>query len=345
MLYVLDEPSIGLHPDNLKGLVNVFRKLIAQGNSLVVVDHDVDMIAAADWVIEIGPGSGAAGGQIIATGTPRALTNNPNSLIGPFLAGRATIMHPKVPTAKNGSSLDTEMKIQDYFNLKQLKITIPGNQITAVTGFSGAGKTSLILDSLVPAIQAHASRERLPQQVTQLKTKFTNVVSVDAKPVGKNTRSTLATYTTIMDQLRTLFAAQPAAKQQQLGRAAFSYNNKQGACPNCGGVGTITLDVQYLPDVVETCPVCHGTQYKDVVQQIRWHGYSIVDILNMSVKTALPVFAELPKIEQQLQLLTDIGLDYLHLGESTPSLSGGEAQRLKLVSHLKKTPDQNAVCL
>lgn len=335
VLYVLDEPSIGLHPDNIKGLINVFRQLIAQGNSLVVVDHEVDIIAAADWVIEIGPGSGDAGGTVIAQGTPTQLTHNTHSLIGPFLKGSASILQTK-HAAKEPTGNETTIQISDYFNLHQFKATFPDNQVTAVTGFSGAGKTSLILDSLVPAILAHKKHQKLPDQVEQLTSDLNDVVSVDATPVGKNTRSTLATYTNIMNNLRHLFASLPDSKQRGYGIADFSYNNKEGACPNCGGLGTITLDIQYLPDMVEICPVCQGTRYKQSVQEIKWHDYSIVDLLDMSVTEALPVFKGIPKIERQLRQLKEVGLDYLHLGESTPSLSGGEAQRLKLVSHLTK---------
>ncbi|MFC6315703.1 ATP-binding cassette domain-containing protein [Lapidilactobacillus achengensis] len=339
VLYVLDEPSIGLHPDNIQGLLQIFRQLIAQGNSLVVVDHEVDIVAAADWVVEIGPGSGDAGGEIIAQGTPDALTKDPQSLIGPFIAGKANIFHAKVAPVVAKPQW-TQLKIGDYFNLHDISVALPDHQITAVTGFSGAGKTSLILNSLLPAIKARAAKQRLPQQVTDLTTDLRHVVSVDATPIGKNTRSTLATYTTIMDNLRRLFASQPAAKAKHYGIAYFSYNNKQGACPDCGGQGTITLDIQYLPDMDEVCPTCQGARFNQAVQQIKWRGYSIVDLLALSVKEALPVFAKVPKIHRQLVLLQEIGLDYLHLGESTPSISGGEAQRLKLVNHLnQKQPD------
>lgn len=336
VLYVLDEPSIGLHPDNIRGMIRVFKALIAQGNSLVVVDHEVDIIEAADWVIEVGPGSGDAGGEIIAEGTPEDLRHQASSLIGPFMSGTANIMHEKVPTSKNGKLLTTQVKVDHYFNLHDIDVKIPGNEITAVTGFSGAGKTSFIINSLVPAIMAKQQGRQLPKQIQFLKTKLSNVVTVDSKPIGKNSRSSLSTYTSIMDNLRRLFADLPESKKKHYGVAYFSYNNKQGACEHCGGVGTISLDIQYLPDMEEVCPYCHGTRYKDEIQKIHWRGYSLVDLLNLSVKQALEVFKDVPKIEKQLQLLDEIGLDYLHLGESTPSLSGGEAQRLKLVNHLNK---------
>lgn len=339
VLYVLDEPSIGLHPDNVKGLINIFKALIKQGNSLVVVDHDVDIIQAADWVIEIGPGSGDQGGQIIAQGKPAQLVKNKRSLIGPFIAGSAPIIHEKVQT-KNQDQKYTRIEISDYFNLHQVATAIPENEITAVTGFSGAGKTSLILDSLVPAIKAKQLGINPPKQVKNLQTQLKNVVSVDSKPIGKNARSTLATYTTIMDNLRRIFADQPEAKNKKYDISYFSYNNKQGACPHCGGLGSISLDIQYLPDIEETCPYCKGKRFNDNIQKIKWQDHSIVDILDLSVKDALPVFKNIPNIERQLKLLDEIGLNYIHLGESTPKLSGGEAQRLKLVNHLNKTQDK-----
>ncbi|MFC4760500.1 ATP-binding cassette domain-containing protein [Fructobacillus durionis] len=331
VLYVLDEPSIGLHPDNIKGLIQVFRELIAQGNSLVVVDHEVDLIAAADWIIEIGPGSGEAGGLIIDEGTPAKLTNDSQSLIGPFIKGSANIVHDSVTPVGTGK---TTLRVQNYHNLKDVQVTIPEHQMTAVTGFSGAGKTSLILDNLIPAIQ---NKENNLKTVSELTTNITNTVTIDAKPIGRNTRSTLATYTNIMNELRRLFASLPEAKKAKLSASAFSYNNKEGACPTCQGLGVITEDVQFLPDIVETCPTCQGARFNDQAQSIKWQGQSIVDLLNLSVKEALPVFKGEAKIESELKLLDEIGLNYLHLGQATPSLSGGEAQRLKLVSHLHKS--------
>ena len=331
VLYVLDEPSIGLHPDNINGLLNVFKQLVAQGNSLVVVDHNVDIVRAADHIIEIGPGSGDNGGQIIATGTPAQLAKNKNSLIGPYLNGTAELIArpiQPVDTAK------ITIAVSEHYNLHDVKVDLPLNRLTAVTGFSGAGKTSLILDSLVPAIKAKAKGEDLPAQVSELDSPLKDVVSVDASPIGKTTRSTTATYTSIMDNLRKLFAKQPLAKERHYTPSYFSYNNKQGGCPECGGTGVVTLDVQYLPDMEQTCPLCAGKRFRPEIQAVKWNGYSIVDILDMDVDQALNVFKAEPKILRELELLKEVGLSYLHLGESTPSLSGGEAQRLKLVKHL-----------
>lgn len=337
VLYVLDEPSIGLHPANVDGLIKVLRKLVDQGNSLVVVDHNVDIIKAADEIIEIGPGSGEQGGQILAQGTPRELEDNKKSLIAPYLNGKADLMARKTTDKINSDQIKFE--IEHYFNLHDIKAGIPVNQITAVTGFSGAGKTSLILDSLVPAIEAQAKGEKLPKQIKKFSSPVHNVVSVDATPIGKSTRSTVATYTSIMDNLRKLFARQPLAKEKHYTPSYFSYNNKEGACPTCGGTGIVTLDIQFLPDMQQTCPTCHGERYNPAIQQVKWHGMSIVDVLNLDINEALPVFKKAPKIERELKLLKEVGLDYLHLGESTPTLSGGEAQRLKLVTHLSHKLD------
>lgn len=337
VLYVLDEPSIGLHPANVDGLIKVLHKLVDQGNSLVVVDHNVDIIKAADEIIEIGPGSGEQGGQILAQGTPRELEDNKKSLIAPYLNGKADLMARKTTSKVNSDQIKFE--IEHYFNLHDIKAGIPVNQITAVTGFSGAGKTSLILDSLVPAIEAQAKSEKLPKQIKKFSSPVHNVVSVDATPIGKSTRSTVATYTSIMDNLRKLFARQPLAKEKHYTPSYFSYNNKEGACPTCGGTGIVTLDIQFLPDMQQTCPTCHGERYNPAIQQVKWHGMSIVDVLNLDINEALPVFKKAPKIERELKLLKEVGLDYLHLGESTPTLSGGEAQRLKLVTHLSHKQD------
>lgn len=339
VLYVLDEPSIGLHPANVTGLIKILRRLVAQGNSLVVVDHNVDIIAAADEIIEIGPGSGAEGGQVIAQGSSAEIEHNSASLIAPYLNGNAELLAR--PPAEKINSDGIDFAINNYFNLHQVKAKLPLHQLTAVTGFSGAGKTSLILDSLVPAILAQAKKQPLPKQVDRLNSPLTSVVSVDATPVGKSTRSTVATYTAIMDNLRKLFARQPLAKAKHYTAAWFSYNNKQGACPTCGGTGVVTLDIQFLPDMQQVCPTCHGNRYNQVVQQVKWHDYSIVDLLNLSVSAAVPVFKKQRKIERDLRLLEEVGLGYLHLGEDTPTLSGGEAQRLKLVTHLSRQQEQS----
>ena len=338
VLYVLDEPSVGLHPDNVAGLIDVFHELVNQGNSLVVVDHETAIINAADWVIEIGPGSGSQGGEIISQGIPKEIEHNEKSLIGPYLTGKAPLfVRPRVNKDQIFKHGKIKLDVTKRFNLKNLHVQIPVNRLTSVTGFSGAGKTTLILDSLIPALKAQKNNSERPKWVKNLDNDYIkNVVSVDSTPVGKNQRSTVATYTDIMDNLRKLFAKQPLAKKLKYRASHFSYNNKEGACPACGGTGVIALDIQYLPDMVETCSVCGGHRFNQNVLQVKWHNLSIADVLDYSVDDALKeeIFQEEPKINKTITTLHDMGLGYLHLGESTPALSGGEAQRLKLTSHI-----------
>ena len=338
VLYVLDEPSVGLHPDNVAGLIDVFHELVNQGNSLVVVDHETSIINAADWVIEIGPGSGSQGGEIISQGIPKEIEHNEKSLIGPYLTGKAPLfVRPRVNKNQIFKHGKIKLAVTERFNLKNLHVQIPVNRLTSVTGFSGAGKTTLILDSLIPALKAQKNNSERPKWVKSLSNNYIkNVVSVDSTPVGKNQRSTVATYTDIMDNLRKLFAKQPLAKKLKYRASHFSYNNKEGACPACGGTGVIALDIQYLPDMVETCSVCGGHRFNQNVLQVKWHNLSIADVLDYSVDDALKeeIFQKEPKINKTITTLHDMGLGYLHLGESTPALSGGEAQRLKLTSHI-----------
>ncbi|AWM76146.1 AAA family ATPase [Lactobacillus kullabergensis] len=338
VLYVLDEPSVGLHPDNVAGLIDVFHELVNQGNSLVVVDHETAIINAADWVIEIGPGSGSQGGEIISQGIPEEIEHNEKSLIGPYLTGKAPLfVRPRANKDQVFKHGKIKLDVTKRFNLKNLHVQIPVNRLTSVTGFSGAGKTTLILDSLIPALKAQKNNSERPKWVKNLDNDYIkNVVSVDSTPVGKNQRSTVATYTDIMDNLRKLFAKQPLAKKLKYRASHFSYNNKEGACPACGGTGVIALDIQYLPDMVETCSVCGGHRFNQNVLQVKWHNLSIADVLDYSVDDALKeeIFQEVPKINKTITTLHDMGLGYLHLGESTPALSGGEAQRLKLTSHI-----------
>ena len=338
ILYVLDEPSVGLHPDNVAGLIDVFHELVNQGNSLVVVDHETAIINAADWVIEIGPGSGSQGGEIISQGIPKEIEHNEKSLIGPYLTGKAPLfVRPRANKDQIFKHGKIKLDVTKRFNLKNLHVQIPVNRLTSVTGFSGAGKTTLILDSLIPALKAQKNNSERPKWVKNLDNDYIkNVVSVDSTPVGKNQRSTVATYTDIMDNLRKLFAKQPLAKKLKFRASHFSYNNKEGACPACGGTGVIALDIQYLPDMVETCSVCGGHRFNQNVLQVKWHNLSIADVLDYSVDDALKeeIFKEEPKINKTITTLHDMGLGYLHLGESTPALSGGEAQRLKLTSHI-----------
>ena len=338
VLYVLDEPSVGLHPANVTGLIKTFRGLVAQGNSVVVVDHDPRIIAAADDVLEIGPGAGKLGGTVVDHGTVAQVAHSPKSLIAPFLTGQAPLrQRPQVPAEQLWAKGAIGLEVQHRFNIDDVTAKLPKNRLTTVTGMSGAGKTTLVLDSLIPAIEAQVAKTPLPKHVKQLERNgVRHVVVVDSVPVGKNVRSTVATYTDILTHLRKLFTATPAAQAKGYTASRFSYNVAAGACPVCNGTGQISLDVQYLPDITQVCPQCQGKRYNRETLAIKWHDYSIADILALSVDEALPVFATEKGIEQTLQTLHNMGLGYLLLGESTPLLSGGEAQRLKLTSRLGK---------
>ncbi|WP_125702654.1 excinuclease ABC subunit UvrA [Lacticaseibacillus daqingensis] len=337
VLYVLDEPAIGLHPANVQGLITVMRALVAQGNSVVVVDHDTAIIEAADQVLEIGPGAGLAGGRLINQGTPAAVAEAPHSLIGPYLNGSAElVVRPTAKRARVAATAFYGVTVTDRFNLHDLTVRFPLNQLSVVTGFSGAGKSTLVFDALVPALTATAKQPAPAFSQSLQRGGLRRVVAIDATPVGKNVRSTVATYTPILDHLRALFAAQPESVARSYTVSDFSYNVKAGACPTCGGTGTISLDIQYLPDMQQTCPTCGGKRYAPKILEVTWHGYTIADVLALSADEALPVFADEPAIAAALQTLHAIGLGYLHLGESTPALSGGEAQRLKLAAHMGK---------
>ncbi|WP_283678538.1 excinuclease ABC subunit UvrA [Lentilactobacillus sp. Marseille-Q4993] len=337
VLYVLDEPSVGLHPDNVNGLIKIFHQLVEQGNSLVVVDHETSIIDAADWVIEIGPGSGKNGGNVITQGTPADIKRNPKSLIGPFLTGKEQLVTRAVADDVGGAG-DISITIGDRFNLHDVTAKFPINRLTAVTGFSGAGKTTLVLDGLLKAFDLTEHNQPLPKYIPQFDpNRLKKVVSVDATPVGKNARSTVATYTNIMNNLRTLYSGLAEAKKLGYTSSYFSYNNKQGACPTCGGTGEISLDIQYLPDMVEVCPTCGGKRFKQDILAVKWNGHSIADVLDLDVNSAISVFKNNDTILATLKTLQGMGLGYLHLGESTPALSGGEAQRLKLASHMKRS--------
>lgn len=336
VLYVLDEPSVGLHAANVAGLIKILRELVRLGNSLIVVDHDTSIIAAADYVIEIGPDSGADGGRVITQGTVEEIEHHPDSVIQPYLTGKADIIkHQPTEVFKKGT---ISIQIGDRYNIHDMTAKFSKESLNIVSGMSGSGKTTLIFESLLPALQAKIDGEKLPKFVKSVdNADIKNIVKVDSVPIGKNVRSTVGTYTKILDHLRKIFAQTSEAKAKKFTPTYFSYNNKQGACPNCGGTGVITLDIQYLPDMVQTCPVCHGNRYKKEILDIMWHGKNIAEILDMSVKQADKFFQDIPQIKNTLDVLINIGLSYLKLGESTPTLSGGEAQRMKLVTYMKRS--------
>jgi excinuclease ABC subunit A len=345
VLYVLDEPSIGLHPSNVDGLLGVMRDLLRDGNSVVLVDHDVQVLREADWLIEIGPGSGTEGGTVLATGDVTTLGKDPDSLIGGFLAGRESVLVRQ--RADRDTMFDQgriHLSTRPLHTVHALDVDIPRGRLTAVTGVSGSGKTTLVLESLIPALQAKAAGRALPGHVAAVDAQaITRVNTVDATPIGVNVRSTVATYSGILDDLRRAYAATDAAKQRGLTAADFSYNTGSLRCPRCEGTGQVSLDVQFLPDVDIPCPACDGTRYAPAAADILRpapgnpdEGMSLPDLLALTVRQAIEQVADIRRVRTRLQALIDLGLGYLTLGEDTPALSGGEAQRLKLATELTR---------
>jgi excinuclease ABC subunit A len=334
MLYVLDEPSVGLHPSNVTGLTRLIAALAANGNSVIVVEHERDLIRSADWVIELGPRAGAEGGHVIAAGTPAELESDPDSIIGPFLAGAPGVSRPARP-ADQGQIV---IEISDLYNLHDVGATFPVNRLTAVAGPSGAGKTALVLDSLIPAARARLAGAAEPAHVRRLDLDgVRQVVQIDASPIGQNARSTPATYCGALDHIRRLFAASAYARRRRWKPGHFSFNTREGQCPTCRGLGHIDLDVQYLPDISVECPTCHGTRYSEAVLAVQVDGLTIADVLGLSVRDAVARFAGQPPVAAALRPVDEVGLGYLKLGEPTPSLSGGESQRLKIASRLRSS--------
>ena len=339
MLYVLDEPSVGLHPSNVVGLRETLARLTANGNSLVVVEHDVELVRAADWVIELGPGAGEHGGQLIAQGTPQELERNRRSLIGPFLKGEPAVR--PAGERRGGPPADAgelAITITDLYNLHDVTAMFATGAITALAGPSGAGKTAIVLDSLVPALKASLAGEPLPGHVGALSAgAIRDVVSIDAAPIGVNARSIPATYSGAMDALRKLFAASPAARRHRWRPGHFSFNTREGQCPTCRGLGEIDLDVQYLPDINVTCPTCHGARFNEPTLMVTVGSLTIADVLALTVEEALAQFDSEPAVVRALSPIAEVGLGYLRLGEPTPALSGGEAQRLKIAARLRSS--------
>jgi excinuclease ABC subunit A len=336
MLYVLDEPSVGLHPSNVAGLLTTITALAGNGNSVVVVEHERELIRAADWVIELGPAAGAQGGTVIAQGTPGQLETDPHSIIGPFLAGAAVVTRDR--PARPGPDGQMVLDIGDLYNLHDVTAVFPRHRLTALAGPSGAGKTALILDSLIPAARALLSGSALPGHVRRLDLGgIRQVVQVDASPIGQNARSTPATYSGAFDQIRRVFAESAYARRRRWKPGHFSFNTREGQCPTCLGLGHIDLDVQYLPDIAVQCPTCHGARFNDPTLAVRVDGLTIADVLGLSVDDALEHFAGQAPVAAALRPVSDVGLGYLRLGEPTPSLSGGESQRLRIASRLRSS--------
>ena len=344
VLYVLDEPSIGLHPTNIVGLVRVMRDLVADGNSVLLVDHDTQILAQADWLIEMGPQAGADGGQVIAQGTIGEIERNENSLIGPYLSGQAQVRRMQAESAGIPENLFSQGAIHlstgSIHTVKPLAVDIPKGRLTAVTGVSGSGKTTLILESLVPGLEAAIEGRALPEHVKSVQAGgIRRVKLIDATPIGINVRSTVATYANVHDELRKVFGRLPEAKERGFKAGDFSYNTGKLRCPLCDGTGVISLDVQFLPDVEVPCPDCRGSRYGKEAEAVIYRNKagessSLPQLMAMDIHRARRACQDLKTVDQRLAVLEMLGLGYLTLGEETPSLSGGEAQRLKLASEM-----------
>ena len=344
VLYVLDEPSIGLHPSNIVGLIGVMRDLVADGNSVILVDHDTQILKEADWIVEMGPEAGAKGGHVIAQGTIADVEADAVSQIGPFLAGSAdTHMRSRAEREHLFENGAIHLSTDRIHTVKPLEVEIPKGRLTVVTGVSGSGKTTLVLESLVPALNARISGGALPAHIRAVEAEgIRHVKLIDATPIGINVRSTVGTYAGVHDELRKLYAKSPDAKERRYDAGDFSYNTGKLRCPACDGTGAVSLDVQFLPDVTIPCPDCRGSRYAKEAYDVgltnkAGERASMPELMDMDVNTAAQFCADRKTVSQKLSVLRQLGLGYLTLGEETPSLSGGEAQRLKLASEIGRT--------
>lgn len=338
VLYVLDEPSIGLHPSNIIGLKGVLHDLLSDGNSIILVDHDTQILSEADWIIEMGPKAGVNGGCVIAEGTVEQLENNTNSIIGGFLSGKNKVLVRKqTPKEKMFELGKIRLETDTIHTVKPLTVEIPKGRLTVVTGVSGSGKTTMVLESLVPALESISEASKRPAHVKNIEANgIKQVKLIDATPIGINIRSTVATYANIHDELRKVYAKIAKAEGLNYKAGDFSYNTGNLRCPVCDGNGIINLDVQFLPDVEIPCPECGGSRYSKSAEIVKYNKHSLPELMAMDVNTALEVCKDLKLVQSRLHILQDLGLGYLTLGEATPSLSGGEAQRLKLASEMRK---------
>ncbi len=343
VLYVLDEPSIGLHPANIVGLNGVMHDLVADGNSVLLVDHDTRILREADWMIELGPEAGADGGRVIAEGPLAAIVKNEASKIGPFLTGKMeTRQRERVPANEMFAKGEIRMETSQIHTVRPLQVRIPKGRLCVITGVSGSGKTTMVLESLIPGLKAQIEGKKLPPHVNGISAEgIAHVKLIDAAPIGINVRSTVATYANVHDELRRAFARTAAAKEKGLKAGDFSYNTGKLRCPVCDGTGSISLDVQFLPDVDIPCPECRGSRYAKVAYGVgltnkEGQTSSLPELMAMDVRHALVFCSKMKNVQPRLQVLADLGLGYLTLGEETPSLSGGEAQRLKLASEMGK---------
>ncbi len=342
VLYVLDEPSIGLHPANIEGLIGVMDDLVADGNSIVLVDHDTQALSHSDWLVELGPGAGADGGMVIAEGTVDDLEKNKDSRIGRFLRNGNPGLRKRSSAEGMFELGSIDMTTGSIHTVKPLDIRIPKGRFTVVTGVSGSGKTTMVLDSLIPALEAHIRGTALPEHVRSVSAPGIGQVKlIDATPIGINVRSTVATYANVHDELRKVFAKTDRAKEMGIKAGDLSYNTGTLRCMTCDGTGSISLDVQFLPDVEIPCSDCNGSRYgpdASKITRMRKDGtlQTLPELMEMSVDEALAACDDLKNVKGRLKLLHDVGLGYLTLGEATPGLSGGEAQRLKLASEMSR---------
>lgn len=341
VLYVLDEPSIGLHPSNIVGLNGVIHDLIADGNTVILVDHDTQILRESDWLIEMGPRAGADGGRVIAEGTIAEIERNERSQIGKFLAGRADIVRENhMETSKLFSEGTITLSTGQIHTVKPLEVKLPKGRLTVVTGVSGSGKTTMVLESLIPAVEAAIQGKKLPEHIRAVDAPgISHIKLIDATPIGINVRSTVATYANVHDELRKLYARTQDAKRLGYKAGDFSYNTGSLRCPVCDGTGSISLDVQFLPDVNITCPECRASRYAKAAYGVRYtnkegQARSLPELMDMDINTAITFCKDMKNVAPKLQVLQNLGLGYLTLGEETPGLSGGEAQRLKLASEM-----------
>ena len=344
VLYVLDEPSIGLHPSNIVGLTGVMHDLVADGNSVILVDHDTQILREADWIIEMGPQAGAKGGYVIAEGTAASIKENSSSQIGDFLSGEAkTQLRSCAPPDKMFENGTLSLSTAQLHTVKPLEVNIPKGRLTVVTGVSGSGKTTMVLESLVPALEAMISGRKLPEHIREINAGgIRHIKLIDATPIGINVRSTVSTYAGLHDELRKLYAKSADAKEKGLKARDFSYNTGSLRCTGCDGTGVVSLDVQFLPDVNIPCPDCRGSRYSRAAYGVKLADksgryLSLPELMDMDVNSAIEFCSDMKTVSQKLKILRQLGLGYLTLGEETPSLSGGEAQRLKLAGEIGKT--------
>lgn len=339
VIYILDEPSIGLHQRDNSKLIETLKELRNVGNTVIVVEHDSETIENADYVVDIGPGAGINGGEVIFSGTPVELLKSEKSITGKFLSGREKIDVPSVRRRGNGKFLEVIGAREN--NLKNISVRIPLGTLTCVTGVSGSGKSSLVNEIIYKTLAKKLNRAfTYPGKCDRIEgdENLDKIIAIDQSPIGRTPRSNPATYTGLFNEIRMLFASTPDAKERGYGQERFSFNLKGGRCEACQGDGTMQIEMHFLPDVYVVCDVCNGKRYNRETLEVKYKGKSIFDVLDMSVDEAYTFFENIPKIRRKLETLMDVGLGYIKLGQSSTTLSGGEAQRVKLAYELSKRP-------